>query len=97
MLEGARSHRVCDARCRAARGNRCECWCSGRYHGGGGGALERMAADFGLNLTELGERFSMRDPRGPAGSRSARRAPAPRRRRRREPAPGAPRQAELPL
>lgn len=87
--------RFCDARCRAARGQRCECWCGGRYHGHGFAGLARMAEDFGLgDPAELGERFTLRDPRGAAGARPERPARRPRLRAPRLPSTA---QLELPL
>lgn len=94
--------RRCDLRCREARGQSCRCFCGGRYHGRGPGALEAMAADFGLDLRELGPAFSLREP-GPGGRvpvlrLSLQRSRAVRcRRPSGPPLPGAPQQAELPL
>jgi hypothetical protein len=83
--------RNCDLRCRTARGRRCACWCGGRYHGGGPQVLERMARDFGLDLSALGPNFALADPGAGQPLRLVLRTPAaaaaPPRRARRAPSP----------
>jgi len=40
--------RVCGARCHNAKGTRCQCWCSGAFHGSAG-ATNRLALTQGAD------------------------------------------------